>query len=157
MKLSGIEMSYTWPVASNIHETVRYWNVIHMTCSMFTDEIAQEAYWPIVLNTVLWKDSVSSTQLLLCSLLAEKDCHRYLTASWIWLHLHVYVTTPFQKWLHTKSSCTGYVDLACCEFAATYTTICQLLYITRNVMYISYIAWCTYVNCHILKCHIHAT
>jgi len=28
MKLSGIEMSYTWP-AAGIHETVRYWNVLY--------------------------------------------------------------------------------------------------------------------------------
>ena len=36
MKLSGIEISCiaTWPVAG-IHKTVRYWNVIYMTCSMY--------------------------------------------------------------------------------------------------------------------------
>jgi len=33
MKLSGIEMLGTYPTAG-IHETVRYWNVIYMTCSV---------------------------------------------------------------------------------------------------------------------------
>ena len=34
MKLSGIEMFYTRPVAG-IHETVRYGDVIYMTCSIY--------------------------------------------------------------------------------------------------------------------------
>ena len=35
MKLSGIEMSYTRPMAG-IHETVRYWNVIYTTYGRYT-------------------------------------------------------------------------------------------------------------------------
>ena len=30
MKLPGIEMSYTWPIAGK-HDTVRYWNVMYIT------------------------------------------------------------------------------------------------------------------------------
>ena len=45
MKLSGSEMSYTWPTVS-IHKTVRQWNVIYMTYSRYTQN-CQEVKCPI--------------------------------------------------------------------------------------------------------------
>ena len=49
-KLSGTEMSYTWPVAG-IHETVRYWNVIYMTYIAGIHETVR--YWNVIYMTYI--------------------------------------------------------------------------------------------------------
>ena len=104
MKLSGIEMSYTWPVAG-IHETVRYWNVVYITSGPLTIHIAFETlkylaanpysvWWSVMLGTIIpnitgpstnpkCSTKIPSNNVFCEALCPHLHCSLSLSQSWV--------------------------------------------------------------------------
>ena len=110
-----LEMSYTWPIAG-IHDTVRYWNVLCMTCSRYTWHCQVLYTWPIAGSLVAF------------------------------VNIHACIVNNSNTMQQTRASCVWWVSLlwfwalqlSCCQYNLNLISWCIYGYWGKYVLHNKY-------------------